>query len=208
MIEDLREGPTKDRVAADICIVGAGAAGLMLAVTLARRGASVVVLESGGSQIDVETQDFNRGEIVGHPHHGTEEGRARAIGGTTTLWGGQLVPLRPIDFEKRPGIDHSGWPIGRADLTPYYEDVLREVGLGRSEWRDEIVWQRIGAEPPALGSQLEPYLSRWCPEPNFARHFGRDLQTLWSLRIIAHATVIQIETQEHQVVELVAADLR
>jgi choline dehydrogenase-like flavoprotein len=190
LIHDLDVDAFPDTIQADVCIIGAGAAGLTVAVELAERGVDVILLESGGSGRDPAMQDFNRVQIVGHPHHGAFEGRYRALGGTTTLWGGQMVPLQPIDFEKRTWIPWSGWPIRYGDMIPYYESALQAVALGDSLQADSEVWAHLGLEAPHLGHGIEPYFSRWCPVPNFAHHFGRKLSTLQSLRCILHATVV------------------
>jgi hypothetical protein len=76
---------------ADIAIIGAGAVGLVLGVTLARRGIDVVLCECGSQSLEVASQDLNRAVLSGRPHLGISEGRARVLGGTTTLWGGQLL---------------------------------------------------------------------------------------------------------------------
>ena len=47
--------------------------------------------------------------------------RLRYLGGTSNHWDGNCRPLDPIDFEIRPNIPHSGWPLSRGDLVPYYK---------------------------------------------------------------------------------------
>lgn len=53
---------------ADVCIVGAGPAGITIARELAADGApSVVVLESGGFEVEPETEDLYRAANHGEP---------------------------------------------------------------------------------------------------------------------------------------------
>ena len=93
MIRDLIESTPAPGDRADVCIVGAGAAGILLAVELARHGRRVVMLEGGGEDIEQASQDTYRSEIAGLRHHGIHDGRFRAIGGSTTRWGGQILSL-------------------------------------------------------------------------------------------------------------------
>src|SRR5689334_910142 len=119
MITDLNSHETPSTLETDVCIVGAGAAGICLAVTLARRGIKVVLLESGGVTHEPAIHALNKAEVVGLSHAGIHDGRFRVFGGTTTRWGGQMLPLEPIDFENRPWMRCSGWPIRYEEVLPY-----------------------------------------------------------------------------------------
>ncbi len=101
---------------ADICVIGSGAAGFTIAREFFHDAHSVLILEGGGKAPDAAIDDLYRSEIAGLPHKGIHTGRARVLGGTTTLWAGQTLPLEPLDFEYRPWVPDSGWPIRRADL--------------------------------------------------------------------------------------------
>ena len=117
MIRDLLQSQPEPAATADVCIVGAGAAGIVLAVDLVRQGKSVLLLEGGGSEIEDSSQDPYVSEVTGHPHRGIHTGRFRAKGGTTTKWGGQILELDAADFERRAWIDGSGWPFPKSELT-------------------------------------------------------------------------------------------
>jgi choline dehydrogenase-like flavoprotein len=49
----------------DVCVVGAGPAGITLARRLAAAGARVALMEAGGLEITEESQDVYRGTSVG-----------------------------------------------------------------------------------------------------------------------------------------------
>ncbi|HWB33650.1 MAG TPA: GMC family oxidoreductase [Acidobacteriaceae bacterium] len=167
MIRDLeRDRPARDE-RVDVCVVGAGAAGIVLAVELARLGRRVVLLEGGGAEIEEASQEPYRSEVVGHEHRGVHTGRFRAKGGTTTKWGGQILELDGIDFERREWVSGSGWPFAKSELTRHYERALELEGLRDVEREDGAVWRRLGVAEQRY-AELEPYFSRWCPEPNFA----------------------------------------
>ena len=118
---ELREPAT---VACDLCVVGAGAAGIALARQFLGTSRRVVVLESGGLGMEVEPQALNAGTL-----HGDDVAadyltttRLRMFGGTTMAWMGYCRPLDAIDFEGKawlPG--YTAWPFGREELVPYYD---------------------------------------------------------------------------------------
>lgn len=195
MIEDLFDHPTGHTVvdgAYDVCVVGAGAAGITVAVALARLGRRVIVLEAGGRTVEHQAQDPYRSEVVGPaPHAGVHEGRVRALGGTTTRWGGQILPLGPLDFADRPWVAGSGWPLSRADLDPWYARAIVTEGLAETLPDDEV-WRRLRLPPPELGPGLRPYFSRWCPEPDLGRVNAEVLETSEQLRVLLHCSAVEV----------------
>ncbi|HXS11091.1 MAG TPA: GMC family oxidoreductase [Acidobacteriaceae bacterium] len=191
MIRDfLGDKPSPDH-RPQICIVGAGAAGICLAVELSRQGKSVMVLEGGGRDIEDAAQEPYRSEVVGHTHRGIHTGRFRAHGGTTTRWGGQILELNSEDFELRDWIPASGWPLSHVDLEPFYRRALDFEGLGGVLRNDPDVWKSLGLSEPSF-PDLQSYLTRWCPEPNFARLHAKTLETSDNLQIWLHANAVEL----------------
>jgi choline dehydrogenase-like flavoprotein len=179
---------------ADICIVGAGAAGITLAVESARKGKKVLLLEGGGAVREDSSQALYDSEIAGLPHRGIHTGRIRVKGGTTVRWGGQILELDARDFIPRPGVPESGWPFPKTELTSYYERALQLEGLARVERDDAAVW-RDHHLPFTQFDDLEAYLSRWCPEPNFARLHNKTLTAHPNIHLWLHASVVELLTE-------------
>ena len=102
MIVDLATQDTDGALDTDTLIVGGGIAGLLLACKLQDHKVRVVVLESGGREAAVGAHPLN--EIVqrGDVYRGATEGRSRCLGGTSTRWGGAMIPFLATDFEARP----------------------------------------------------------------------------------------------------------
>ncbi len=112
----------------DVCVIGAGAAGLTLARELAGAPFRVALLESGGFDPDPPTQALYRGRVHGRRYFTLDACRSRQFGGSTNCWQGLCRPLDPIDFEARDWVPHSGWPFQAAALAPFYvraQQVLR-----------------------------------------------------------------------------------
>jgi choline dehydrogenase-like flavoprotein len=76
------------------------------------------------------------------------QGRMRIVGGRTNVWGRQSYRLSDLDF-KAASFDGYGddWPIGHADLAPYYDLVEEYVGItGMAEGVYELPDSRF--QPP------------------------------------------------------------
>jgi choline dehydrogenase-like flavoprotein len=192
MIADLENTGQVPPLAAGVCIVGAGAAGISLAVELASRGVGVTLLESGGLTIEPATQALYECEVSGLRHRGINTGRFRVLGGTTTKWGGQILPLDSQDFDRRSWVAGSGWPISKSVLTPCYRRALELEGLGKVLPDDGDVWKAIRVPAPDFGDAITPFFSRWCPEPDFSRIFETQLTGSSRIAVLLHANVCEI----------------
>lgn len=115
---ELENGKT---IEADICICGSGPAGITLAHALEKSGRTVCIVESGIDKPNEEIQHLNDLENVGFPLRPHFINRLRMIGGTSNLWPGRCVCLDPIDFEHRPWVPLSGWPVAYAEYATYME---------------------------------------------------------------------------------------
>ena len=132
MIIDLAEADVTNEIEADIAIVGAGIAGLLLATRLRKHGVRVIVLESGGYKQDESTHPLNRVVQLGQEYRGATEGRFRCLGGTSTRWGGALIPFLPDDMLSRPHLDLPAWPLDIAALETYLREVEYLFGVDRA----------------------------------------------------------------------------
>lgn len=125
-------------IQAGVAIVGGGIAGIALARQLADAGTDVAILESGGEKPDDRVQNLYAGSMTVGDSRGTQRyddyltsSRVRAYGGSGNVWGGKCAPLDPMDFERRDWVPHSGWPIGRATLQPFYDRACDLLELPR-----------------------------------------------------------------------------
>lgn len=117
---------------ADITIIGAGPAGITLALECARNGKTVLLLESGARTHQKKVQRLSFANIVDErTHFDMALTVARRLGGTSNLWGGRCQQLDPIDFKERPGLVEAKWPIDRADLLPFYDLACHYASCGR-----------------------------------------------------------------------------
>ena len=156
MLVDAAQLTENSRLEADVVIVGGGVAGITLARQLADTGLSVLVLESGGEKPEPRTQSLYEGTMtLGGPGNAPRplneylvSSRVRCLGGSGNVWGGKCAPLDPVDFEKRDWIRHSGWPIDRAGLQPFYDRACALLEL-----------PRFGEQPASVVGPDEPLLA-------------------------------------------------
>src|SRR5438105_10157080 len=129
MIFDLAVANRSSAIAANVLIIGGGIAGLLLAVRLRRHGLRVVVLESGGREQKEETHPLNRVITIADQYRGAVHGRFRCLGGTSTRWGGALIPFLPEDLSARPYIGLPPWPVSIDVVEPYIIAVEKLFGV-------------------------------------------------------------------------------
>lgn len=127
MIRDLKvQGQV--HVDTDFLVIGGGTVGLFISVWLAEAGHTVTCLESGAMHQNAETHPFNDVVQLKSVYDGAARGRFRCLGGTSTRWGGALIPFQEADF--CPAF----WPLGMADVAPYVRFVEAEFGLGHGDY--------------------------------------------------------------------------
>src|ERR1700684_499481 len=124
MIYDAQDAAGGGLPPAGICIVGAGAARIAVALQSLTTRFDVLICESGGLAPEAPTQALYQGTVTdARLHTPPDRYRERRFGGTTTIWGGRCMPFNPIDFEPRPYVPHSGWPISYESLAAFYPDA-------------------------------------------------------------------------------------
>ena len=196
MIEDFNKFNDGSSFAADICIIGAGAAGITIAREFVGTRRKIVVLEGGGFAPEPDSQKLFESEVVGLPHASIHDGRARIFGGTTTLWGGQALRFEDFDFKVRSWVPHSGWPIPNKTLDPYYERAERVLQIDAHISFQELCTS-FGIEPPAFDpNRLRMECSRWSPKPNFGKSYREELKKSPNISILLHANVTAIVTNQ------------
>ncbi len=194
MIEDLRDHARGLTVQADICLIGAGAAGITIARELAGSALRVCLVEGGGLEYEFEeSQALYAGSSIGIPMS-LQAGRLRFFGGTTNHWTGRCAPLSEIDFRQRPWIPYSGWPIDRAELDPYYERAYEVAGFG-SSWRSDAETLALlkAPLPPLNPEWLRPFVWHYAPATKeattwrWADAYGTFLREAINVRTLLHA---------------------
>jgi choline dehydrogenase-like flavoprotein len=185
---------------ADLCIVGAGAAGITLALAFAHAAHTVILLEAGGWQAEAATQALYDGSLAGpEVHPPLSRFRRRAFGGSTGIWGGRCVPFDPIDFALRPWMPGTGWPITLRDIETFYARAARLCEIG------DFAFTAAAAFPRGMRRMLPGFagknftddrIERFSCPTDFARRYGGRLKVAPHITVVLHANVVKLRTRE------------
>jgi choline dehydrogenase-like flavoprotein len=181
----------------EVCIVGAGAAGITLALALADAKLDVCLVESGNFDFEAKTQSLYEGRVVAGDYPPIQLSRLRFLGGTTNHWGGACVPLDPFEFEEHPWVPHSGWPISRSDLDPYYEAAREVIGLPQPSFRFDPAEKGAAQDPPLLGTSTQDYETviwrRPQPEPTrMGKKYREAIRSHPRIRCVLNANAVEL----------------
>lgn len=200
MFIDTRQIENGSVIKTTVCIIGAGVAGITLALELEKMGIDACLLESGGFAPDDATRDLYRGEGTGLPYYFADGCRGRFFGGSSNCWGGWCRPLDPWDFEKRDWIDHSGWPFGLDELMPYYARTHGLLKLGPNNF-EPAFWEAAIARSdvrrvPLVTGKVRDTVSQFSPPARFGKLYRQQLADSKNIRVFIYANVLNIDTNK------------
>ncbi len=190
---EVDEGATID---SEVCVVGAGAAGITMARSLAAAGVDVTLLESGGKTFEWRTQELCEGINAGAPYP-IKESRLRFLGGATNHWGGQSARLTAMDFERLPWIHGSGWPIDKAQLDPYYDRALALIDIAPGFENFADLERDTATYPRMLGRDnhaFEPLVWIKSPPTRMGVKFSAEIDSNRRIRCYLYANAIELVT--------------
>lgn len=195
---------------ARLCIIGAGPAGISLALQFLGTGIDVILVAGGGEAPDATTQALYEGEIADEALHSPlTEYRHRRFGGSSVTWGGRCIPFDRIDFEKRPWIEGAEWPIGYDDVAPYYPAANALLEAGDCEYRAGSAVEG-GMRPMIAGFAPQAFdmdaIERSSCPTNFAARYGHRLRAAPNIRVLMDAHAVEIEAGDPARVQLRTLD--
>lgn len=205
MLTDLEIQPTPATHTADICIIGAGVAGLILATELAtrlaNRGLKIHLLEAGGLTLEPRSQALYDADMASALHTGTTQGRFRVFGGSSTRWGGQLLPYTPDIFAPTANIPSAPWPLSEDALTRHYPEVLRIMGVGPRAaalpFNGAALLTALNRPPVPLSPDIHLRYSKWASfsRRNLANTLGRQAIASPDITVFLHANAVALSTE-------------
>ena len=178
---------------AEVAVVGAGPAGIVLALELANSGHSVVLLESGGKGPAAQPPP----ELVrDDPFHVPMSlASRRQVGGASTIWGGRCVPFDPVDFDQRELVGDARWPVTYADIAPFFPKTCDWCQCGDALFdAEQIPALADRTLVPGLGNGevRATSLERWSRPTNFGREYYGALKQARTLRLVTNLTCVEI----------------
>jgi choline dehydrogenase-like flavoprotein len=193
-------------VSADICVVGAGVAGIALAHELRDTDCTLALVESGGLEPNVQTQSLNAGRNIGVPYYELDQSRTRAFGGTSHHWccelggtqlGVRLMGLDALDFEKRDWVPNSGWPFPKTELDPHYEKAHAFCEIGPYAYSVDEWKARLPREDIQLmrdSDEVETRVFQFATKTLWYQKYREVLDRSSKVKVYTNATVLKVQT--------------
>jgi choline dehydrogenase-like flavoprotein len=156
------EGPEAE-LSADVCVVGSGAGGSVIAARLAQEGRSVLVLEMGGYRNE---QDFKQLELVGMQelYYGgglatSEDGSIAVLAGST-LGGGTVVNymncIRTPEPIRREWAEHGLEGVAEPDYERRIDAVAERIGANAEATKQNATHRKLMQGLDARGIEHRP----------------------------------------------------
>lgn len=194
MIIDAQDPAAGIPGAADVCIIGAGAAGIALALELGSRGRRVLLVEAGGTRFDATSQRLFEGEATGDPFPPLRDTRLGALGGTTEVWAGHCRPLEARDFGGSDG--RVGWPFGPEALDPWYRRAQAFLGLTVLDFDTDAWASRLRLDPILRDDAVVRTWIFQISALRAGRHYRGQLEASRDIEVLLHAPVLRLHLAE------------
>ncbi len=180
MILTLDQSP--ETLSADVCIIGAGAAGITVARKLMQQSRSVILCEAGGLDFADESQSNYQGQVEGNAYYDLEIARLRYFGGSTNHWSGWCRPLDEYDFAAKKDKPLTAWPISIDAVEPYLKETR------------EILELETGVGDQVLGSSgLKRVAFEFSPPVRFGEKYQVELEQQKIIKVLLNANLVGTE---------------
>jgi choline dehydrogenase-like flavoprotein len=183
-------------LACDVCIIGSGAAGITLSLELARRGVDTICVSGGDIKPLAQDQQLYQGVISSEAsHEPLETYRIRALGGSTTAWGGRLVPFDSIDFERRSYVPLSGWPISFDEIERYFPRATRLCECPSSDFDLDLPGDAEDLSAMLGRCIVTNRCERWSMPTDFGQKYAAQLRQCDKVRVLIgqHCSEIMLD---------------
>ena len=167
----------------DYCIIGSGPAGITLALGLESTGKRIALLEAGDENVTAESQALYEGSVIGDPDVSLASARLRCFGGTSNHWAGWCRHLDAADFLPKPYCAHTGWPLRKTDLDPYFDAARRLLSL--REFRPDQAFADSG---------LQEFDIPVSSEARLAKRFRERIVGSANIHLVLKANVTSLST--------------
>jgi GMC oxidoreductase/NAD(P)-binding Rossmann-like domain len=182
-------------LSAHLAIVGAGPAGIVIALEAAKNGFDVLLIESGHDKFDADVQQLSEAAAWDPDLHvPMSMAVRRQLGGTSTIWGGRCVPYDRVDFDRRTYISDTAWPVTYEELLPYFQSACDWLQCGRAVF--DVT--HMAHLPPSLvprlldGEGSTATLERWSLATDFAREYADALEQSTHIRVVTRLTCTEV----------------
>jgi choline dehydrogenase-like flavoprotein len=185
-------------LSAHLAVVGGGPAGIVIALEAARNGQDVLLIESGFDKFDAQAQQLSDAAAWDPDRHAPMSMSVRRqLGGTSTIWGGRCVPYDRVDFERRPYITDTAWPVRYDEVEPFFQRACDWLACGRPVFdvrhMTHLPASLVPGLPEADGTTAT--LERWSRSTDFARGYADALRRSPRVRVVTGLTCTEVICQ-------------
>ena len=182
---------------ADLCVIGAGPAGIAIAQSFIGSSITVCLVEGGGLTGEDRSQDLYNGRSAGDMPFDAGTSRMRVFGGSCTLWGGGCIPLGDDDMAPRDWVPGSGWPLRYAELTPWYEKarafchIDASYRFGQGSFEGPVAREPLDLDPDVMTNYIfarSPIL--------FGEAYREPLGQAANITVLLHANVMELRSND------------
>jgi choline dehydrogenase-like flavoprotein len=187
--------PDSTDLSAHLAVVGAGPAGIVIALEAAKHGFDVLLVESGYEKFNAHVQQLSDAAAWDSRLHSPMSLTVRRqLGGASNLWPGRCVPYDPVDFDHRPAISCTDWPVTYEELLPYFQRACDWLCCGRAVFNVGALSHLPSSLVPGLhdGDASAGSLERWSKQPNFAHGYGDALRQSSRVRVVTGLTCTDV----------------
>lgn len=178
---------TTNLSAHDVCIVGAGPAGIAAALACEDAGLSVLLVESGLASERPAVGGLSTDTFDPARHAPMEIAVRKGLGGTSRWWGGRCVPYDDIDFAQRAHVPLAAWPISHDTLSSRYERAATFFDIGSADF------ERTAPKGSVRYGAGFDTLERWTPRIDCNEVHGPRLKASDRITVMLDATVTSLE---------------
>lgn len=194
MIVDFNNADCPGVIDADVLIIGGGAAGITIALELCNTAHKVVLIESGGLSISRKNQKLNTARNVGIGYEDLSIQCGRYLGGSTNFWGGNCIPMDPIDFldiEARSGFS---WPIPYEEIERYQYRAQKVLGISSAEFGDSLIKEVGISKNEKIPASFVWKAWQFCHFPfRFGEKFRKQLEEADNVTVYLNANLTDVE---------------
>ncbi|MFL5744434.1 MAG: GMC oxidoreductase [Niastella sp.] len=177
----------------DLCIIGAGPAGIILALEYARTNpVKQVVLVEFGSKRQGRTNRLDDSIEIRNTlnHHAPYDCTNKGMGGSSATWGGRCVMYDEIDFSDRPVLNEGcTWPPGIwEEVKKFRQQAAGYFECGRPLFNLNEM-QGIEVRPIAEKFKKNDILEdtvveRWSMPTRFGKRYAKEMAGITNLHIM------------------------
>ena len=167
----------------DVCIIGGGVAGIILAIKLGQAGRNVLLVEAGDQDVSTKSQAYYRGELGQLENLPLQETRIRALGGSSQHWAGWCRQFDAYDFVRSDLSRDGAWPISKTDLDPYFNEAMTILGVTQSSGVDGDI-----ADVDGNFRTIRMHFSK--PPANLGANYFHELQHSKSITLMLNAAYL------------------